>query len=94
MNYGLSRFDIFYYILLRLLYIFIYRNVMTRLPSGHVMSISLCSHEISKGGKGSLLSVTLQITSLTLADLFQGYHNGWSASFDNLSALASNSEQS
>ncbi len=58
------------------------------------MSISLCSHEISKGGKGSLLSVTMQITSLTLADLFQGYHNGWSASFDNLSALASNSEQS
>lgn len=66
----------------------------TLVVGGQMMSISLCSHEISKGGKGSILRVTLQITSLVGPDLFKDYQNGWSASLDNLSALASNSDQS
>lgn len=55
---------------------------------GETLSISLCSHEISKSKTGSALRVTLQITSLIGTDLFNDYHNGWSAALDNLSALA------
>lgn len=61
---------------------------------GQMMSISLCSHEISKGGRGSILRVTLQITSLAGPELFADYSNGWSAALDNLSALATGTDQS
>lgn len=60
----------------------------TLVVGGQMMSISLCSHEISKSDSGSKLRVTLQITSLVGADLFKDYQNGWSASLDNLAALA------
>ncbi|WP_052071706.1 SRPBCC domain-containing protein [Sphingopyxis sp. MWB1] len=53
-----------------------------------LISISLCSHEISPSAKGSALRVTLQITSLAGPELFGDYSNGWSAALDNLAALA------
>ncbi|MGR3583912.1 MAG: hypothetical protein ACU0B8_06605, partial [Pseudooceanicola nanhaiensis] len=55
---------------------------------GRTMSVALCSHEIAESGAGSRLRVTLQITSLAGADLFDDYRGGWSAALDNLAALA------
>lgn len=66
----------------------------TLVVGGQMMSISLCSHEISKIDAGSNLLITLQITSLVGADLFDDYRGGWSASLDNLAALASDVDQS
>lgn len=66
----------------------------TLVVRGQTMSISLCGHEISESYKGSTLRVTLQITSLVGADLFNDYRSGWSASLDNLAALASEFDQS
>ncbi|GAA6195951.1 SRPBCC domain-containing protein [Pseudophaeobacter sp.] len=66
----------------------------TLIVGGQMMSISLCSHEISKSDAGSTLRVILQITSLVGADLFNDYRGGWSASLDNLAALAANLDQS
>jgi len=60
----------------------------TLVIGGQMMSISLCSHEISKSETGSALHVTLQITSLVGPDLFEDYKNGWSAALDSLSAIA------
>lgn len=60
----------------------------TLVIGGDIMSISLCGHEITAGGRGCVLEVTLQITSLAGPDLFNDYRNGWSAALDNLSALA------
>ncbi|WP_226780284.1 SRPBCC domain-containing protein [Oceaniglobus trochenteri] len=56
---------------------------------GETMSISLCSHEISATATGSLLRLTLQITSLVGPEMFKDFSNGWSASLANLAALAS-----
>lgn len=53
-----------------------------------ILSIALCSHEISASEIGSHLRVTLQITSLSGTETFADYNDGWSASLDNLSALA------
>lgn len=61
----------------------------TLVVGGQTMSIALCSHEIAESGAGSRLRVTLQITSLAGADLFDDYRGGWSAALDNLAALAS-----
>ena len=61
----------------------------TLVVAGQTMSISLCSHEISKSKTGSNLRVTLQISSLVGPELFEDYRNGWSAALDNLVALAS-----
>lgn len=66
----------------------------TLVVAGQTVSISLCSHEISKSKTGSALRVTLQIASLAGSDLFRDYNNGWSAALDNLAALASGSDQS
>tara|TARA_R110000868_G_scaffold268842_17_gene528097 strand:- start:695 stop:1153 length:459 start_codon:yes stop_codon:yes gene_type:complete len=66
----------------------------TLFVGGQTMSISLCSHEISKSETGSALRVTLQIASLAGSDLFKDYSNGWSSALDNLAALASSSDQS
>lgn len=66
----------------------------TLVVGGQMMSISLCGHEISKSTAGSTLRVTLQITSLVGPDLFDDYRGGWSASLDNLAALASDLDQS
>ncbi len=60
----------------------------TLVVAGQTMSISLCSHEISKSKTGSALRVTLQITSLVGRDLFNDYRDGWSAALDNLAALS------
>ncbi|MFQ6550794.1 SRPBCC domain-containing protein [Aestuariibius insulae] len=59
-----------------------------------LVSVSLCGHEIAEGPKGSTLCVTLQITSLAGADLFDEYRGGWSAAVDSLSKLASEPEPS
>ncbi|MDT0683569.1 SRPBCC domain-containing protein [Roseicyclus sp. F158] len=66
----------------------------TLVVGGQTMSISLCSHEISKSDTGSSLRVTLQITSLVGTDLFDDYRGGWSASLDNLTTLVSELDQS
>ena len=66
----------------------------TLVIGGQTMSISLCGHEISKSDTGSTLRVTLQITSLVGADLFNDYRRGWSASLDNLATLAARLDQS
>lgn len=60
----------------------------TLFVGGEPISISLCSHEITKSAVGSRLLVTLQITSLAGSDLFQDYRGGWSAALDNLTTLA------
>lgn len=65
----------------------------TLVVGGQMMSISLCGHEITQSGSGCTLRVTLQITSLVGPDLFNDYRNGWSAALDNLSVLASGSDQ-
>ncbi len=61
----------------------------TLVVGGQMMSVSLCGHEISERAGGSALRVTLQITSLVGPELFEDYQTGWSASLDNLVALAS-----
>jgi uncharacterized protein YndB with AHSA1/START domain len=60
----------------------------TLTAGGQMLSISLCSHEIRATGRGCLLRVTLQITSLAGAGLFDEYRGGWSAALDKLAALA------
>ena len=60
----------------------------TLVVAGQTLSVSLCSHEISKSEAGSALRVTLQITSLAGPDVFEDYSNGWSAALDSLAALA------
>lgn len=65
----------------------------TLVVGGETISISLCGHEITKSDTGSNLRVTLQITSLVGPDVFNDYRGGWSASLDNLSALASGTDR-
>ncbi len=65
----------------------------TLFVGGTLISVALCSHEISATEKGSFLRVTLQITSLTGPETFKDYTNGWSAALDNLAGLAESSGQ-
>jgi uncharacterized protein YndB with AHSA1/START domain len=55
---------------------------------GQVLSVALVTMEIESYQAGSRLSVTLQITSLAGAEMFEDYRGGWSGALDNLMRLA------
>ncbi|SLN61882.1 SRPBCC domain-containing protein [Roseisalinus antarcticus] len=60
---------------------------------GETMSIALCGHEISASATGSALRVTLQITSLVGAELYDDYRGGWSGALDKLATLAADPDR-
>lgn len=51
-------------------------------------SVSLITQTVAAGGKGSLLTVTLQIASLIGPDMAADYRTGWNGGLDNLTRLA------
>jgi uncharacterized protein YndB with AHSA1/START domain len=55
---------------------------------GTMLSVSLCTSDMAAEDGGSLLTVTLQIASLTGPELFDDYATGWGAALDSLARMA------
>ena len=55
---------------------------------GQMLSVALVSMEVAASDRGSRLSFTLQIASLSGSDIFADYRGGWSGALDNLERLA------